>query len=46
MPAMASDENEKLENPSNDDERLISFLQSLLVWVTELLKYAVKLLNK
>ena len=37
---------EKLENPKDKDERLISFLQSLLVWVTELFKYITSLMSK
>lgn len=37
---------EKLENPSNKDEKLVSFLQSLLVWLTAMLKFVVNLINK
>jgi hypothetical protein len=37
---------EKLENPSDKDEKLVSFLQSLLVWVTALLNFIVTLINK
>lgn len=36
---------EKLENPSNKDEKLVSFLQSLLVWITEFLKFITARLN-
>ncbi len=38
---------EKLENPSNKEEKLVSFLQSLLVWLTEFFKFiTVRLNNK